>query len=433
MGIISYQADQREYDTGLNLNHQELENRPSFMDLQAFGIKITKKPQVLRTIVSGIDADAGRGLRIAANSDPQTIDSKYQSNPALAVFGSLDLSFIIRMVLSLLAILFTYDAITGEKERGTLGLIFSNSLSKAKIILGKAIGGFICLMISLVIPFALALLIFLAYPSISLNGNDWLRIGLMFLLFLLYISVFFMLGLFISARTHRSVASFMTLLIIWVTFVAIIPKISIMGAAELRPIPSANEITVKKDQFLQGLYKETGTKLRDFVGANPPPKSPEDRKVWQEKMMKLTVELADQRQTKYEQYTALIDQDYQLKKLTQDELALNLSRLSPAGSLMFASMSLAKTGLDEHQRFADSVRAYWPVWFKWSDVKFRNQGPPGREGDKLDLSGMPQFNYEPESLDNSIKRAIPDFGLMLFLVIVFFAASYWSFARYDVR
>jgi len=206
-----------------------------------------------------------------------------------------------------------------------------------------------------------------------------------------------------------------------------------MAAAQLRPIPSANEITVKKDQFLQGLFKETGTRFRDFVRINPPPKNPEDRKAWQEKMTKLATDLADDRQTKYEQYTALVDQDYQLKKHMQDEVAVNFSRVSPAGSLMFASMSMAKTGLDEHQRFTDSVRAYWPIWFKWSDAKIRNQGPPGPEGGKLDLSGMPQFNYEPESLGNSIKRAIPDLGLMLFMIIVFFAASYWSFARYDVR
>jgi ABC-type transport system involved in multi-copper enzyme maturation permease subunit len=280
MGISNYGADIKEYDKAVALNRQELENRTSYIDIAAFGIKVFKRPQVLRTIVNGIEADAGRGLKVAAGSDPQSIDSQYQSNPVLAVFGTLDLAFIVRIVLSLLAVLFTYDSITGEKERGTLRLVLSNRIPKEQFILGKAIGGFLCLLTSLVVPFLLALLILLIYPNISLSGEHWLRISLLFLQFLLYISVFFMLGMFVSARTHRSTTSFLVLLFIWVIFVTIIPKISVMVAAQLRPIPSTNDMTVKKDQFLQNLYKESDKQIRAFVENNPPSTNIEEKAAW---------------------------------------------------------------------------------------------------------------------------------------------------------
>ncbi|MCG7851090.1 MAG: ABC transporter permease, partial [Methanosarcinaceae archaeon] len=321
IGISNYEADVKEYDKSVALNKQELENRTSYIEIAGYGIKVFKRPQVLRTIVNGIEADAGRGLKVAAGTDPQSIDSRNQSNPVLAVFGALDLSFIVRIVLSLLAILFTYDSITGEKERGTLRLVLSNEIPREQFILGKAIGGFLCLLTSLVVPFLLTLLILVSYPNISLSEEHWLRIGILFVQFLLYISVFFMLGMFVSSRTHRSAISFLVLLFIWVVFVTIIPKISVMVAAQLRPIPSTNDLTVQKDQYIQGLYRESDKQIRAFVGSNPPPTKTEDKIAWRNAITKLTLDAADQRQKKYEEYTASVDRAYQLKKQVQDQLA----------------------------------------------------------------------------------------------------------------
>lgn len=433
MGISDYSADIKEYDKAIALNKQELEARTSYIDIAAFGIKIFKRPQVLRTLVSGVEADAGRGLKIAAGTDPQTIASRYQSNLVLAVFGTLDLGFIVRIVLSLLAILFTYDSITGEKEKGTLRLVLSNRVPKERFILGKAIGGLICLFVCFVVPFVLALLFLLMYPNISLSGEHWLRIVLLFLQFLLYVTVFFMLGMFVSARTHRSTTSFLALLFIWVIFVTIIPKISVMMASQLKPIPSANDMTVKKDQYLQSLFKESDKQIRAYVESLPRPAKPEDRQAWRDKVTKMTIDVAGQRQKKYEEFTASLERDYQLQKLSQDRLAANLSRISPAGSLMFSTMNIAETGLAEQQRFLETVRAYWPIWTRWSDSKISEQGGPGQAEGKIDLMDMPQYRYTGEPIRTSIKRIIFDIGIMCFMSILFFSGAYWSFAKYDVR
>ena len=58
------------------------------------------------------------------------------------------------------------------------------------------------------------LLILMIYPNVSLTGDDWFRMALIFVMFLLYLSVFFTLGLFISTRTSRSATSFLLLLFI---------------------------------------------------------------------------------------------------------------------------------------------------------------------------------------------------------------------------
>jgi hypothetical protein len=99
-------------------------------------------------------------------------------------------------------------------------------------------------------------------------------------------------------------------------------------------------------------------------------------------------------------------------------------------------MSLARTGLDEHERFLASIRAYKPVWTKWANAKMMRNLNFGMSNDpaaKVVLDDMPQHSFAAEPLGASLARTIPDFGLMVFLVIVFFAGAYVSFLKYDVR
>ena len=117
-------------------------------------------------------------------------------------------------------------------------------------------------------------------------------------------------------------------------------------------------------------------------------------------------------------------------------LAVNLSRISPASALTFSTMSLARTGLDEHERFLASIRAFKPVWTKWANAKFMrtlNLGGTAAPETKLVLDDMPQHTFEAELIGPSIARTLPDFGLMVVLIIVFFAGAYVSFLKYDVR
>ena len=154
-GINNYQAEQKEHNAAVALNQKNLETQASYQALAGVGVKINREPQVLSTVVSGVQEAVGRQASVNIAFDPSLTDSKYSSNPIFAVFGALDLTFIVKIVLSLFAILFTYDAIVGEKERGTLKLALSNKVPRDRLILGKAIGGFISLLIPLVIPMVL--------------------------------------------------------------------------------------------------------------------------------------------------------------------------------------------------------------------------------------------------------------------------------------
>jgi len=94
-GINNYQAELKEHSAAVALNKKNLENQQSYGTLAGLGTKINRKPQVLSTIVSGIWEAVGRVATVNIAYDPSMIESKYNSNPIFAVFGPLDLSFIV--------------------------------------------------------------------------------------------------------------------------------------------------------------------------------------------------------------------------------------------------------------------------------------------------------------------------------------------------
>jgi ABC-type transport system involved in multi-copper enzyme maturation permease subunit len=455
-GVANYGADKKEYTAAVALNKKNLENQPNYSSLAGIGIKINKPPQVLGTVVSGIEEDVGRVAPVNIAMDPNLVESKYGSNPVFAVFGALDLMFIVKIVLSLFAILFTYDTIVGEKEKGTLKLALSNDVPRDRLILGKAIGGYISLLMPLLIPLVLSLIILVVAPNLALSGADWTRLVLIFLMFFLYLSVFFSLGLFISARTSRSSTSFLVLLFLWVIFVMVIPKVAVITAGQIRPIPSVHEITAKKDAFLQQIQIEGQKTARELIGkivaegntdaqGAAEARTPEERdratrarearqKETQQKIQQYIQDLQQQLTSKIDENNAALERDYQLKKKAQQTLAVNLSRISPASALTFGSMTLARTGVDEYERFLASVRAYKPIYTKWVNSKMgQSLNFQTGEQSKIKIDDMPQHSILPESLGKSFVRTLPDFVLMFIMIIIFFVGAYVSFLRYDVR
>ncbi|MDE0466704.1 MAG: ABC transporter permease subunit, partial [Candidatus Poribacteria bacterium] len=66
--------------------------------------------------------------------------------------SQIDWTFIIGYVLSLIALIFTFDAISDEREHGTLRLMLANSIPRHTVLIGKFLGA----LISTSIPFMLA-------------------------------------------------------------------------------------------------------------------------------------------------------------------------------------------------------------------------------------------------------------------------------------
>jgi ABC-type transport system involved in multi-copper enzyme maturation permease subunit len=430
IGILNYNSELKEYRAAVALNNKNLENQPNYPSLAAIGMKINKSPQVLSTIVCGIYDNLGRVAKVTVAYDPSLIDSKLDSNPIYAIFGNIDLTYIVEIILSLFAILFTYDSIVGEKESGTLKLVISNNIPRYKIIIGKALGGYLSLLLPFTIPLILCLIILTIHPVIDFSVEDWIRISLIFLLYLLYISVFFSLGIFISSRTTSASNSLLILLFIWIFFVTIIPKLSIMIAGHLKKIPSVHEITAEKDAFLQQIQGRVPDLIQKWTEKNEDLKY-KNSSEYISKYKKYLEELQNDLTSQIDKKNNSIEGNYQLLKRNQRKLAMNLSRISPASALISSTMRLARTGTNEHDRLLNSIRSYKPVFTQWVNKKMMST--VGTSGNQyIDITDMPKFEYSSEDLSNSVGGILPDLLILVLTAIMFLTSAYVSFLRYEI-
>ena len=187
-------------------------------------IGVDRPPEPLSVIAMGFDKQLGNTLTVTFKEIPTSAIGSGAGNPLLSVFSAIDIVLIIQIIIGLLTFLFAYDTISGERERGTLALMLSNPIPRHQVLLGKYLGGMLSIVLSLSCGLLFGLLVIAQSESISLTAEIWGRIGLIFLVSLIYISTLFMLAMLVSSRCKRSTTSLIFILFLWVVFVVLIPN-----------------------------------------------------------------------------------------------------------------------------------------------------------------------------------------------------------------
>jgi ABC-type transport system involved in multi-copper enzyme maturation permease subunit len=408
-------------------------------------IRVYRQPAALEAIVRGLGDASGRVSGVNNRMENRLAESKYESNPFASIFSTFDLLFVVKMVLSLFAMLFAYDAVSGEKEKGTLKMALANNVARSRLILGKAIGGYVSLVLPLLVPLLIGAMFISLNSDMAFGGEDWMRLSLLYGMFLLYLSAFFALGLFVSSLTSRSSSSFFTLLFIWIVLVLIVPKVSAAAAGWIRPAPFAHETLSQKTRVAPQVMQEIDTdSLRKLWSTRPDrPTTIEGMRdpayiaasqKFEEDVSSLTRELGLKYDTLLTDAYKKIDSDHRIRQEAQRRLAKNLARVSPASGLTFGGMVLTRTGMDEYNRFLSATRDYRAIYSDWLVRNgMRNEVGTDYRRTPLSIADMPQFEFEPESLGESLTRTLPDFALMAAMTIIFLTGAFFAFQRYDVR
>ena len=411
---------------------------------------LDKQPAPLSMFANGLEG-IGKTVTVTTGSEPTFSNSDVTIEPLSTLFGALDLEFIIRVVISLLALLFTYDAIAGERELGTLKLMLANSIPRDVVILGKAVGNYV----SLLVPFGLSVLIGLGIivlsPLVHFDGEMWKRLFAAGLVTLLYIWVFTAIGLFISVCTQRSATALLSLLLIWVVFVLAVPKASNLLAGQIYRVPSIQEIQGQKSTIAQRINSENlqemikiGQKTSEEIAeewsaAGKDYHSDEEgfQSAVRSAVMKKIADIQKQVQDKINAEWDKIQLGYDRQRRKQLELAINFSRISPASSYVLAMTSIANTGLTRQQNFLKDTKQYQREFVNYVSAKMaEGKGlvlDPNNPKTEIDLSDMPRFDAKAPTFDASLSEAWVDILLLAFMGILFFMAAYVSFVRQAVQ
>ena len=454
-GYMLYESEMDWYANSKAENEKALTNLGSYGNLESNGAKVIREPSRLGIFVKGVDSIIGKAARVSDSPEIVLRDSRFGLNPVFATFGELDLALIVKMILSLFALLFSYNAISGEREMGMLKQVFSNPVGRASFIVGKSIGGLATLMIPFLLPFLAALLLLMTVFNVSFTGEEWVRIGLMTLAFLLYLAVFYMIGMLMSALTRSSFVSFLLCLFVWVLSVAIIPKAAVELAGQISPAPSIDAIQAQRSALRREMYahyKELITKrVNDLIATG----RISDDDAWSEA-----------RSTSWEEAeTPVIEaeeamlREYSRRQLLLLNTSMTLARVSPTACTTFAANRLAMTDADLREYFLESLRRYKSEYLSYAEMMIKANPEKAHSGTghslsidedadgqnrtveftvrvpefTLDLSTMPEFSLESESLEEASIAILPDLAILVLEFLAAFAFAFMVFIRYDVR
>ncbi|MDH5406302.1 MAG: ABC transporter permease subunit [Candidatus Aminicenantes bacterium] len=371
-------------------------------------------------------------------------DSPIVRQPILPLFGNLDFLFIVKIVLSLLAFLMTFDVVAGEKEKGTLKIALSNPVPRHKVILGKSIGGYLTILAALLISVLIGMVIvsFLSFPLFS--GEVLSRFLLILLVSFLYLALMLTLGLFVSSRCHSSLSSLTILLLVWVVLILAFPSLSGIAARIVYPVKSEQVLNQEKAELRSNIRREKGKELSEALQrAGLLSVRLTRRGEDYEKFKKLREPIASKYEKREAELIRQLEADYQRGHSTQDRIAVNISRLSPASTLTYIMSDLCHTGLQERENFYQEAKVYYQqlddiyyskMWMETISLEngFRF-GLGSRDEDRAERKDLPFFTYKSRGLGAVLSRSVIDIGVLVLYTVIFFLGAYFSFLRYDVR
>lgn len=448
VGINEYHSSVRQYEEAGRLSGEEMRQAPGWMSVHN---RVYRSPDPMQIFAGGISNDIGRWSLIDQFSGVKLRNSVYSDDPIFAVFRFIDFAFIVQIVLSLMAVLFTYDAVNGERESGTLQLAFSNSVSRAQYLVAKVAGAWCGLVIPVLIPVALSLLLLLLY-RVPMTGAHWLSLATLLGASFLYFTFFVVFGVLTSTVTKRSAVSFLFALVAWLLLVLVIPRAGVIAAGQIVAVPTVAEVDGEKDTYAKGAWKDLTDEMEARWRTRQTPLNQltkEERQKYQDDHLWAWMEQDDSArkatEKKIDEYGIRLNEDLRNRKAVQERLAFVFSRFSPASAYQLAAMDLGGTDLSLKSRYEDALQTYRTAFNAFTDKKQKESGGSGGiritfDTDRgfsfdvprertLDLSGIPEFAH-PQF---SFSLPVIDLGILALYSLLAFAGAFVAFLRYDVR
>ena len=213
------------------------------------GVSLDKRPELLGIFCRGVEPARPLTIRVTANRDPKTEDQYERGNVLGELYQSIDMISFLAVVMSLFALIFSYDLVSGEKDRGTLRVALSFPVSRDAVLIGKWVGAYAAMSIPFVLM-SLCCLATVAFSSeVDLPGEEVYAFGVLVLAGLLYIACFHSLGLMISAMTSKALTSITISLTIWMFTTIALPNLSPYIAQAIEPLPLVQAVERDKWQI----------------------------------------------------------------------------------------------------------------------------------------------------------------------------------------
>ena len=460
--VQDYEQRLESYNDAVKFHKTDLDNSKTYSTAYLFA---DRAPNPLSIFNVGLDKRLGNLIGIYHGFMPTLWDAQMHGtdNPFIAFFSSIDIVFVFEVILSLMGLIFAYDAIAGERERGTLRLVLAQPIGRGQILLAKYISAMACLLVPLILSLLFALL--LLTRSIPLSPADFLRIAGIVLTSFAYLSLFYLIGLLISVATRRTGTALMLAMFVWGFLILVYPNliratVNPGGDIQTRVKTAHNQIQQILDEYkrerqkflenegIAGEMAEFSKALGFYHQADVDP-------------VTLTsyiesISVLSEIQPEFEKYvpvakryysfveplvTRTIEKAWRIRKQALDEIYVRqaatdrmLLKLSPVGIYDTATQAWAGTDLLGLRDFFEAAQRYRKVII---DYLYAKEAFAAREwfvADKgsVDWRTLPAFTFQRSDVGTNAKRALPDMFLLLICNLVLFMGIVLIFIKSEV-
>jgi ABC-type transport system involved in multi-copper enzyme maturation permease subunit len=358
----------------------------------------------------------------------QNLAVEQRGNPMMQQFAALDWSLVVSVVLSFAALVLTFDGFAGEKEDGTLRLVLANPVPRWMLVVSKLLGAWGVLMLGLLVGTILELLILLPGGWLVLDGGVLVRLAAAFALCGLYVALFVLLGLLVSARHATPAAALVVSLLVWAVVAVVIPRSTVLVAHGVEKVQRQGEVARRAWQDAEATQREYLRLHSDgpdwFSGHWSPGES-----------LDMAFAMWRSWQAPYDAWRAT--------QLRQVELARRLSFVSPAALLAAGLERVTGSGLTAYEQFLDAADRFREAMGEGLRARYpldpangygRDQDADRRaRAVRVSPAELPVFRPQSESAAAAVTAALGFGGALAVLDLLLLLTAVVTAGRYDVR
>jgi ABC-type transport system involved in multi-copper enzyme maturation permease subunit len=429
---LRYKAEVIEYRQVEQRWEEQLAGRKTLDDLPRQDFSVLKTPLRTAFLASGGQARLPNAYRFSIRiwGDSPSPYRAFSQNALIESYRALDWTFLLGTAFSLLALVFVYDSVSGEKTRGTLRLLQTYSLSRNSILTGKLLANLVTLLVTLLAGMLFSLLLLLLIGQIELGLAEWTRVGLFLILSAFYISLFLCLGLLLSTLTHRPTASMVLAVMLWVISIIVIPGIGTLIIQKVHKLPTENEIGERASRAFDQVNKEFDHKGSVWRGR-------EMGKGDSYQFEKVSTVAQNRRKHLQEEIWG----DYLRQKFQQAKVVRRISSASPTGLFESGAESVNGAGVLRDELLVTQSHQYRSTLEEW--VRQRDLADPASPHlcfqpgylslAPLQTSSVPRPQFREATVAEGLRDALWKVVLLSAETLVMLFAAVLAFQRYDVR
>ena len=373
----------------------------------------------------GVDAFTGNTIFLEGHRQNSANFGDVRQSSLLARFGQLTPAFVLQVLGPLVLVFIGFGAIARERESGTLRFLKAQGIAARHILAGKALalGGMGAL---LLLPALLSLTWLVVAEGAPPSGSLLLAAS-----YTVYLAFWVAAVVTVSAIARDARSALMALLGLWALTTILVPRIAPDIALAATPVPTRLETDIAIHADLRRIGDSHNPDDPHFAAF----KAAMLKRYGVERVEDLPVNYRGLLAMEGEKITSQLFGQYAAGQFSrqrqQGSVALGFGLISPAIALRSASMALAGTDLNGHQRFLDQAEAYRYAIVQalnrlqaeavtYIDDGSRNSDPEAARRVRIDPKHrheVPDFAYRGATLIERLKAAAPGMGLLLLWLV----------------